>query len=191
MKNPCCEHLFGSLSTMENCIWNPNIWRLPYGLDYESYVMLENSLDVNIFSVIGQEFYDVDSDTSCFSIEHFCRCGLNPISLLISRLWHCARLDYRLFMYDKECGKSIMKETQRYREDLFSVLERFSHSLVECHDLKFNLLAYVMLSIPLFCLHNEYHLRSKSKECSVFPNFRALPRFQLTFRWLIDHVFKF
>ena len=62
---------------------------------------------------------DSNSDTSCFSISSLCEIGVNPISLLINRLWHNAALDYRLFMFDKECGKKIMRETQISKRFIF------------------------------------------------------------------------
>ena len=66
----------------------------------------------NIFSVIGDEFLDHDDVFSCFSIDKLVGVGINLLSLFINRLWHCAGIDYRLFLYDKECGECEMRETE-------------------------------------------------------------------------------
>ena len=174
---------------VENDVWNPSSRTFKPGLDFSSYLTLECFLNCNIYRVIGEEFYDSNTDISCFSIFRMCEIGVNPISLLINRLWHRAALDYRLFMFDKECGKKIMRETQRYREDLFSNLESLAHFVLSADRCpKFRNLTYMMLAIPLFLLHNEYHLCFPMKVCSVSSNFCSLPRHELTFGWFFDQL---
>ena len=102
---------------VENDVWNPSSRTFKPGLDYSSYLTLECFMNYNIYQVIGDDFYDSNTDISCFSISGISEIGVNPISLLINRMWYRAGLDYRLFMFDKECGKEIMRETQRYRKD--------------------------------------------------------------------------
>ena len=46
----------------------------------------------------------------------------------------------------------------------------------------------MMLAIPLFLLHNEYHLCFPSKVCSVSSTFCSLPPHELTFGWLFDQL---
>lgn len=137
---------------------------------YDANATLDQVLNDNIFSVIGDEFLDHDDVFSCFSLDKLVGVGINPLSLLINRLWHCAGIDYQLFLYDKECGKGIMRETQRYQTCLFSVLEHLSHTFTFSQGLKYNNFAYVILAVPYFCFHNKYHLRFKTKKFSVFAN---------------------
>ena len=175
------QNLFGMFtSVVENHVWNPH-----YHSIFETF---ERLLHANIFVVIGEDFRDRENGSSCFSLQLFCQCGLNPIFVLINRLWHVAHIDYRIFDCNEDFGNAILKEIDYSRSDLIFLLKDFAHLLFSYRklDQDENIFMNAMVLIPLLLLHNEYHLEFPQKKCLLFPNYIALPPSDLTFKWLID-----